>query len=165
MSLILHESWRENAADNVNPRGKPLPRDAVSYDVPYYAAVLPGEAATSALILPVNHYKGLDSAGQETGAEFTLYGQIVVSETILARLQNSGLIDESAPLYHNLHECSEKVRALNETAHEEYLSRYSDGQYAAVTQWKQEQGATAQRAHEMAAHPRAAAQQPSYQKL
>lgn len=164
MSLILHESWSKNAADNINPRGAPLPRQAVSYDVPYHAAILSGEEATGALILPVNHYTGLDSAGQVTNAEYTQYGQVVVSETVLAKLYNSGLIDKTTPLYHNLHECSEKVRTLNEATHEAYLSRYSDGQYAAVTEWQQEQGA-ATRAYEMAAPPRAAAQQRSHQKL
>lgn len=162
MGLILSQSWREHTASDINPRGTPLPRHAVPCEIPYHSAIVKHELVAGSVILPVCHFTGLDSSGNETGHTHDVYGQVLVSSTGLQKLKEAGILDEESPVYKNMDECRTRINDLNMAAHETYLDGYGSGKFADIAAWRQEQGA-AMRAGEITA--RATITPPTLQKL
>lgn len=149
MTVILREDWTTtNAERAANPRGAPLPRHAAPLEVPYHPAMVTGESIAGSVILPVCRFTGLDHSGADTGHSFCPYGQVIVNETAIRKLEDAGLIDDETVIYTNMHECREQIRAMNTKAHEDYLAGYAQGRFSAVSEWKQEKGA-AQKACEI----------------
>lgn len=144
MSMILTDTWGETAGSAAEERGAPLPRDAVPVGTPAYMSTLaPGQAACGSVILPVNHWNGVDSAGQETGDRYTQYTHVIVSDESLKTLADKGIVSEETKIYHNFHNCREDIRHLNDAAHGQYLENYADGSLSRVRTWR-EDNSTAQ---------------------